>query len=139
MKCQKKCLKANVKLQMKNRKSFTLVEILVSLAILMMLVGAMVNIEVSNIKLADSGKRQLQATGLARGALNLTRTIRDTSILQNPTGDPFANVPTGTPQYLKKTGDTWSLTTTPTAATYYPPNNINPLDGTVYTVEITVE
>lgn len=126
---------------MKKRNSFTLVEILVALAILMLLVGSMAGIEISNIKLADSGKRQLQATGLARGALNLVRTIRDTNVLQRKIGNAVFDGLTadGVTKYLNEKADhTWELTTNPAATTYYPLNNTNPLDGTTYTVEVTV-
>lgn len=136
-KCQTKKLESK-------RASFTLVEVLVAMAILMMLIGAMVGIEVTNIRLADSGKKQLQATGLARGALNLVRTIRDTNILNGRAAftGPEASPPysldsaSATKKYLKKTGNTWSLTTvTSPAPTYYQKT----LDGTTYTVEVTVE
>ena len=136
--------KPNFKRKLDKKPSFTLVEVLVAMIILMMLIGGMVRIEISNIRLADSGKKQLQAAGLARGGLNLVRTIRDTNILTtNPNifdGITVLTPPTvpTTPQYLKKTGDTWSLTTTSTEGTYYRLGNNTPIDGTTYTVEVTI-
>jgi len=119
----------------KLRKSFTLVEVIVAMVILMMIIGGMARIEISNIRLADSGKKQLQATGLARGALNSVRTIRDTNILKSDP-DTFAGIDKPVSpappaiKHLVEASSQWSLQNGNTTQT---------IDGTTYTVEITIQ
>lgn len=119
------------------RKSFTLVEVLVAVAILMLMIGATIGVEVASIKVADTGKRQLQATGLARGALNLVRTIRDTNILNSRSA--FKSIDITAPDVIKYLNEdtenhTWSLSDD-INSTY----KVQTLDGTEYTIEVTVE
>lgn len=128
----------NIKYQMKKlkskRASFTLVEVLVSMVILMMLIGGMVRIEISNTRLADSGKKQLQATGLARGQLNLVRTIRDFNILNGISvfdEMDLPDPPTSQPniKHLYEINGRQILERSSTSKS---------IDGTDYTIEITV-
>jgi len=67
----------------RSRRGFTLVELLVSVAILLLILGAAVSVEVQSIKLADTNEHSLQATNLAQQRLNFVKTIRDQNILDN--------------------------------------------------------
>lgn len=147
------------KQELKFRKSFTLIEVLISVTVLTLVVGAMFTVELMNLKIADTSGHQLEATGLARSALNLVKSIRDENILTS--SDTFTGIEKKTdasgnniPQYLNlNSSGKWELNTTPATSSFatetldeHPGgtedrdgNPIPAYSGTTYTIEITVE
>lgn len=79
-------------IKVKQSKAFTLVELLVSVAILLLVLGSAVSVEVQSIRLADTNQHALQAANLAQQQLNLVKTVRDNNIKDYP--DPFEHFPT---------------------------------------------
>ena len=72
--------------QVRQGRGFTLVELLVSVAILLLVLGSAVSVEVQSIKLANTNEHSLQAANLAQEQLNLVKTVRD----NNDPATPFA-------------------------------------------------
>lgn len=119
------------------RRGFTLVELLVSIAILLLVLGAAVSTEVQSIKLADKNKRALQATNLAQEQINLVKTVRDNNVKDTPT-TPFLNFPT-TPTGTPAPTETKHLTGPDANKKWGLANNSidQVIDGVTYTIEIT--
>lgn len=63
------------------KNSFTLVEVLVAVAILAGVIGAAAAIEARNISSSSQNKRQIEALGLAQQGLNLSKSISDSNKL----------------------------------------------------------
>ena len=115
-------------IKVKQSGGFTLVELLVSVAILLLVLGSAVSVEVQSIKLADTNQHSLQAANLAQEQLNLVKTVRDNN---NPTS-PFANFPAdGAVSNLVQSGSQWQFATGSTTKTVES-------GGINYTVEIKV-
>ena len=114
-----------VNCELKICRGFTLVELLVSVSILLLVLGAAVSVEVQSIKLADTNQHSLQATNLAQQQLNLVKTVRD----NNPANDPFVGF-SSVVQRLKDNGASpWGIedgNRTKTVET----------NGVTYTIEI---
>lgn len=111
----------------KQNKAFTLVELLVSVAILLLVLGAAVSVEVQNIGLADRNEHYLQATNLAQQQLNLVKTVRD----NNP-ANPFGSFPTDTEAWrlgLPLGSSQWQ---------FFKESTYKPVGGRDYTIEIRV-
>jgi len=122
----------------KQFKAFTLVELLVSVAILLLVLGAAVSVEVQSIKLASTNEHSLQAANLAQEQLNLVKTVRDNNIKDytGPTPEPFKNFPT-TPTGTPAATDIKNLTA-PLAGKWglADGSTTKVIDGVTYTIEI---
>lgn len=126
----------------KIKTGFTLVEVLVALFIIVMVIGAAVQAEVTNIRSADETKQRLQATGLSQEALNAVRNKRDTYVLSHL--DPN-NPPDG---FTEMTGINYCLNLNSSDLIAVPigsPPDINctnqkvQLGNDQYSVKITIE
>lgn len=121
----------------RSRRGFTLVEMLIATSILVVILAAAVNVEVSNTKLANYNKHRIQAINLAQQQINLVKTIRDNSQQANP-DDPFAGLtvdPDNLDQLweLKSNGDsTWKLD--PVSGDY-----TKEIDGVTYKIKLKIK
>ncbi|MEI6040258.1 MAG: prepilin-type N-terminal cleavage/methylation domain-containing protein [Candidatus Berkelbacteria bacterium] len=66
---------------MKNKKAFTLVEVLVATVILVVVIGGIVAVESGNIKFSVSTKYRTQANGAGQAVVSVLKSLGDLSLV----------------------------------------------------------
>lgn len=84
-------------------RSFTLVEVLVALFIILLVIGAASGIEVSYMRLGDSTRHTIQANSIAQEGLDLVKLIRDKNLTNNV--NSFLGFPLSTDNSVQKLND----------------------------------
>jgi len=74
-----------LKINLKSKKGFTLIETLVALAIFASSVAVLVSMTASGVTNTNFAKNKITASYLAQEGIEMVRNIRDTAVITNPT------------------------------------------------------
>jgi len=93
-------------------KAFTLIEVVVATAILILVIGGIVAVEVQSIKISAEAKSRLNAMGWSQEGLNVVQKQKDKNLMDSPSLNPMtANLAPGA--YYLKNDDTWASLSCP--------------------------